>query len=268
MNERVVAFWAFARERHAVYLRRAAGAPPPWTSDPVLSVYCFTNVYRALDPTTGAFYAALEGLDAEGVAYASLAFRSATNRRGVLERHGVPQKSTEDALRWLKALKEESDLRGQVAPATHAGRGWRDTERTLVEAAETLLVRPTVEETARGLHRVYGVGPFYVTQVLADLLGSSRSPWPADSYLPPGRGAQACLVYLLDGHMPSPQTQRRVHARALRATYDGLVAKQQAIGGPALTYVDVEHALCEFHKYVSLYHRVGRPNVRRYRWAP
>lgn len=45
-------FFAFARERHSIYLRRKAGQPPPWTEDPILQQYRFTNVYRELDATT------------------------------------------------------------------------------------------------------------------------------------------------------------------------------------------------------------------------
>lgn len=49
------AFFAFARERHSIYLKRAAGEPPPWTADPILAKYKFTNVFRELDRTTAWF---------------------------------------------------------------------------------------------------------------------------------------------------------------------------------------------------------------------
>jgi hypothetical protein len=42
-------FWRFAAERQAIFHRRAAGLPPPWTTDRVLSGRKFTNVYRAAD---------------------------------------------------------------------------------------------------------------------------------------------------------------------------------------------------------------------------
>jgi alpha-glutamyl/putrescinyl thymine pyrophosphorylase clade 1 len=46
-------FFAFARERHLIYLRRAAGLTrSEWTSDHILSKYRFTNVFRELDATT------------------------------------------------------------------------------------------------------------------------------------------------------------------------------------------------------------------------
>lgn len=49
---RITAFSDFMAERHRVYLRRATGAPPPWTKDKLLQKYRFTNVYRELDKVT------------------------------------------------------------------------------------------------------------------------------------------------------------------------------------------------------------------------
>lgn len=45
-------FYNYARKRHAVYLDRAAGKPWPWTDDPVLQQYRFTNIFRELDAVT------------------------------------------------------------------------------------------------------------------------------------------------------------------------------------------------------------------------
>jgi hypothetical protein len=42
-------YWRFAAERQAIFFRRLAGLPAPWTSDPILARYKFTNVYRASD---------------------------------------------------------------------------------------------------------------------------------------------------------------------------------------------------------------------------
>lgn len=45
-------YFATARERHALFQRRFAGRPPPWTNDPIFQRYRFTNVYRELDKVT------------------------------------------------------------------------------------------------------------------------------------------------------------------------------------------------------------------------
>lgn len=51
-EEQVAQFFADARERHAIYLRRRAGRPKPWTDDLVMQNYKITNVFRELDRTT------------------------------------------------------------------------------------------------------------------------------------------------------------------------------------------------------------------------
>jgi hypothetical protein len=49
----IEAFFEFAQERHRMYIRRfVERQPPPWTNDPILANYRFTNVYRQLDRTT------------------------------------------------------------------------------------------------------------------------------------------------------------------------------------------------------------------------
>jgi hypothetical protein len=45
-------FFAYARERYMIHLRREAGEPWPWTKDPVLQQYRFCNVFREDDRVT------------------------------------------------------------------------------------------------------------------------------------------------------------------------------------------------------------------------
>jgi hypothetical protein len=42
-------YWHLACERQQIYFRRLSGEPGPWTADPVLLRYKFTNAYRAAD---------------------------------------------------------------------------------------------------------------------------------------------------------------------------------------------------------------------------
>jgi hypothetical protein len=42
-------YWRFAQARQRIYLARLSGAPQPWTPDPILARYRFTNCYRAAD---------------------------------------------------------------------------------------------------------------------------------------------------------------------------------------------------------------------------
>src|SRR4051794_11533633 len=42
-------YWRFACERQEIFYRRLRNHSGPWTEDPVLSKFKFTNVYRASD---------------------------------------------------------------------------------------------------------------------------------------------------------------------------------------------------------------------------
>lgn len=45
-------FFAVARERHRIWLRRQSGTPWPWTNDPIFRSWRFCNVFRENDTTT------------------------------------------------------------------------------------------------------------------------------------------------------------------------------------------------------------------------
>ena len=42
-------YWRLAAERQAMFFRRVAGEPGPWTGDEILARHRFTNAYRASD---------------------------------------------------------------------------------------------------------------------------------------------------------------------------------------------------------------------------
>lgn len=42
-------YWRFAAERQKIFFKRLAGQPQPWTEDPILRQFKFTNAYRASD---------------------------------------------------------------------------------------------------------------------------------------------------------------------------------------------------------------------------
>jgi thymidylate kinase len=45
-------YWRFAIERQAIFFQKFKGLSPPWTADPILARYKFTNAYRASDRTS------------------------------------------------------------------------------------------------------------------------------------------------------------------------------------------------------------------------
>jgi hypothetical protein len=52
MSDKFRPLWYYMNERESIRLKKEAGAPWPWTKDPILQTYRFTNVKRLHDRTT------------------------------------------------------------------------------------------------------------------------------------------------------------------------------------------------------------------------
>jgi len=73
-------YWRFASERHGIHLRRLTSSPQPWTTDPILAPYKFTNVFRAADRVSqylirDVIYHPDASIDAEEVVFRVLLFK-------------------------------------------------------------------------------------------------------------------------------------------------------------------------------------------------
>lgn len=77
-------YWKFAAKRHAAYMARAEGRPGPWTDDPVIGKYRFTNAYRAADRVSQFLirdvqYAQVDGVNEEDALFRTLLFKVFNN---------------------------------------------------------------------------------------------------------------------------------------------------------------------------------------------
>ena len=70
-------FFNFLNERHRIYLKKLRGEEYPWTKDPILQKYKFTNVFREQDTTTVWFRENIRGslANSSDVALATIIFR-------------------------------------------------------------------------------------------------------------------------------------------------------------------------------------------------
>jgi len=52
LTEAIESYFEWINERHSIYQRRRSGVPAPWTDDPILQTYKFTNPFRENDRVT------------------------------------------------------------------------------------------------------------------------------------------------------------------------------------------------------------------------
>lgn len=275
------AYWELAAERQAIFERRLAGLSAPWTDDPILAQYRFTNPWRASDRVSqflirDVIYAE-PTMEAEDLVTRIVLFRHfsrpATWR--ALEAHlGPIRRATLDRRELAAALE---DLRAAGPIYTNAfilcpTRAYGYDRKHLNHLA---LVREMVGpgqlvqavEHAHSLKAVYSalatfplIGPFMAYQLAIDLNYSPLLDFSEDEFTVPGPGAERGIRKVF------PNARRADMPAIIHGMVDQQDRASEALGLPVprlldkrpLRAIDCQNLFCELDKYA----RVQFPELR------
>jgi len=270
-------YWRFAAERHRVYEQRLRGLPAPWTSDPVLSAYRFTNVYRAADRVSqflirDVVYRGDQTVD-EVILRVLLfkLFNKIETWQLLLDEFGELSLSTFDVETADRVLGD-ARARGQriysnayIVPPIAGSDGVKHRGHLRLIAAmidDGLAGRirdsPTLEDVYLLLRSYPGIGKFLAYQFAVDINYSDVTNHDEDEFVMAGPGA-------LDGiSKVFPGTDLRHSAQIIRWMADD---QENWLGhyglsfcglfGRRLHLIDVQNLFCEISKYA----RVAHPEV-------
>jgi alpha-glutamyl/putrescinyl thymine pyrophosphorylase clade 1 len=261
-------FWYWIRERHAIYERRAAGQPPPWTEDEILRTYRFTNVFRQLD--RGTIWLTEHFLtphrDAEpGLLIFNVTLYRQFNWTGTGERLGWIERWDK---RRAKRILAKADRAGKKV-FTGAHIVWGETGRPKIDSvldscSEVWRVRTRIAKMAafsrsleavfRDLIQVRGIGPFIAYEIVTDLRHTRVLEQATDinKWANVGPGALRGLRRLYPEMAPK---------HALNRMRDLLARSPLNLPAtmPELELRDIEMSLCEFDKFCRVKFGEGRP---------
>lgn len=274
--EERAALWEFVVERDAIRLRRESGMAPPWTSDPTLRDYHFTNVHRRLDPGTRWLLdlVARRGLDDPlDLLFTSYCYRS-LNRVGTFERFGLPWRDAVEVADWVSRVDAARDAGVRLGSTRHLTYYARLRARLpgLVERHDLAEALWNCQDGVSAIRLLatghLDVGPFLGTQVVADLatIAPTDLGFDADTVVPVSGGSRFSLA-LVEGTVDDVSLERGAYderttvgrqARMLRdqpvevAAMRRLLAEQPLSLSMPLTFIDLEHSLCEYSRYRRL----------------
>lgn len=267
-------YWRFAAERQAIYERRLSGAPPPWTSDPVLDYFRFTNVFRASDRVSqylirNVIYA-VDDCDAE-VVFRILLFKffNRIETWELLEHEfGTISLGSFDPDRATAVLSRarESGRRvysnAYIIPplpgwSTPKHAGYLRLAINLVEdgLAERVRSSGSLEELFLLLRRVPGLGPFLAYQFAVDLCYSTVVNHDEDTFVVAGPGALDGLSKVFPNMSLSRGADvilRITEEQEHWFTHFGL--RFGGLFGRRLHLIDVQNLFCEISKYARIAH--------------
>ena len=269
---------AFAVERHRVYLRRKAGEPWPWTDDPILREWRFTNVYRELDKVTDWIRTKWrEPHDSDPDLFFAMCVARFVNWPATLEQLGypVPWKP----LKFLSVMQERRAAGQQSYSAAYMiralpGRPGMRKEEYLAEFVFGPLwekrkkgLRPRPGDSLKFYHDVlqnqYGLGSFMAGQVVVDLkyvepLKSAADWW---TFAASGPGSLRGLNRVLGNPVKQPWKEDcwRLGCEVARGKINKRFKKE---GFELIHGQDCNNVLCEYDKMERVRLGEGQPKMR------
>lgn len=268
-------FFDFMNERHRIYLRREKGESFPWTKDPILLKWKFTNVFRQLDRVTVELGKRLEGVkSSELILFKIAAFRifnwpttfdlieDLTNGEWNLRRATTILDNRKRA--GGKLFTGAYIITSAGAPSKHRqalktiGEIWKDRASLL----RFIKRRNSMLETTLLFTQYPMIGNFIGYEYACDLR-HTKILRDADDILywantGPGAKRGVNRVLGLDFKSPLKPAEANSYMHELLMLSPDYLADWM----PALEMRDVEHTLCEFDKYERTRLDEGRPRSR------
>lgn len=282
-------FWYWIAERHAIHLRRANGEPKPWTKDPILRDYKFTNPFREND--RGTVWLRKNFLEPYRYADDSLlAFNICWYRM-------FNWTGTGEALGWQREIWDvdrANDIKTMLYTRLSAGlqvftgahivysRPGYSKIDAIVEVCrnlgilcrsslflENLHKHRSLQETFTLLRTVDSVGGFMAYEMVSDMRHTKllKDAHDINTWANPGPGAKRGLKRLQLVSSPDWMAIEEMKA-LLERSNDGIFNVKHPDGRPlhehwpGMEMRDIEHSLCEFDKYCRVKFGEGEPRSK------
>lgn len=272
-------YWRFAAERMSIYYKRLSDPVGPWTNNPILQTFRFTNVYRAADRVSQYLIREIQYRSDRSPAPAEVFFRTILFKIfnkietwELIERTlgGVSWQAA-DLDRLSQALNEAS-RRGTriynaayIMPSPAFGHARKhDNHLALLQTMmeDNLPARlervDSLDEAYRLILAYPSLGPFLAFQYVIDLNYSPLLDFEEKEFVVAGPGAlDGISKCFSDSAGLTPEEIIYLMVDRQDAEFRRLGLKFQGLFGRPLQPIDCQNLFCEISKYA----RVAHPEV-------
>jgi hypothetical protein len=276
VEERIEAFFTYARERYRIMVAKNVGMEKPWTKDPILQKYRFCNIFREDDKVTVWFRDNVRNpmRDDPNVVFACVLFRmiNCIPTGEVLLKHDLFKAWDEK-----KARKVCGNLKPLVGAAymitTPVGLDKLDgimevvrpVSDNLFKVSAAVSLAPTMKSLVEYLSTFHYIGPFRAYEMACDL---QYTDWfhPTDTmtWANTGPGAARGIDRIINGRLCDLFHNRKSDQELLVNVMRELLFRAGQVSywpghWPRWDLRTVEHTLCEFDKYQRALTGDGKP---------
>jgi hypothetical protein len=257
-------YFEFTAERQSIYEKRLRGEPQPWTNDPVLSQYKFTNPFRASDRVSqylirDVIYESGGSMEPGEVIFRGVHFKlfnSIDNWKAIKAEIGVPSRRTYNPRQHGKILGEAKKRGVKIWNTAYMQKPqYREDLPTKHERYLALLEKMVNDRVweeltaAKSYRQAYGVlrryplfGDFLAMQILTDINYSPALNFDENDFIVAGPGCldgmQKCFGIRPDQELAAEIIQRIVERQ--EDMFADLGLKPVTLFGRRLTAIDCQ----------------------------
>ena len=271
-------YWRFAAERQKVFFKKLRREPVPWTEDPIISTFKFTNAYRASDRTSQylirhVIYREDLPSTAEEVFFRIILFKlfNKIETWRLLENRLCNIIYSEYSFERYDEILTEAIEQGQsiysaayIMPS--GGKGLRHSRKhhTHLKLIEKMMADelPKKLKETPNMHRGFDllrayptIGDFLAYQFITDVNYSEITKFSEMSFVVPGPGAldgiRKCFSDL--GGLNEPEIIKLM-AENQQSEFKRLGLDFQPLFGRPLQLIDCQNLFCEVDKYARMKH--------------
>ena len=291
VSEAYESYWRFAAERQAVFFRRIRGETRPWTDNPVLAIYKFTNAYRASDRVSqclirNVIYRADLPKSPREVFFRILLFKlfNKIDTWELLEQEIGPITFEDYRFAEYDAVLARALQTGRriysaayiMPPGNRTfGRSAKHQNHLLLleqmmadQLADRLAQTRTMQEGFENLRAYPTIGDFLAYQFITDVNYSELTDFSEMDFVVPGPGARDGLrkCFIDPGGLNEPELIRLM-ADLQEQEFERLGLNFQSLWGRRLQLIDCQNLFCEVDKYARVAHpeiagRTGRIRIK------
>lgn len=269
-------YWRFGAERLAMYLRRLSDPVGPWTSDPILNSYRFTNSYRAADRVSQYLIREIQSSPARSNDPSELIFRTLLfkifnkietwelleNRVGPISWQSFDLDAVDNLLRQAMLHGTKIYSAAYIMPSPALGSKLKHSNHLRLLDNQMRDGLPAKIRSAASLEDVFKLllsidsfGPFLAFQLAIDLNYSEALSFEEGDFVVPGPGAldgiSKCFVDL--GGL-SPTEVIMEMTRIQEQEFERLGLDFPGLFGRPLQPIDCQNLFCEISKYARVAH--------------
>ncbi|MEQ8289305.1 MAG: putative DNA base hypermodification protein [Gammaproteobacteria bacterium] len=271
-------YWKFAYERQNVFINRFTRKDSPFTNDPILQEYKFTNVYRASDRVSQYLIKNVIYKDKNQYTQSDILFRvllfklfNKIETWQLLEKHFGNLNVENFKINTFKRFLDDEMNNGRTlySNAYMMASGCKEFNVTRKHHAHLMLLRRMIKDnlaekiaSCKRMREAYMllleyplIGRFLAYQYVTDLNYSTLTNFTETEFTIPGPGARdgirKCFSKL--GGLSETDVIKMMADRQ-EFEFERLNLKFKNIGKRRLQYIDIQNIFCEVDKYCRVAH--------------